>query len=192
MTGNEPDAPTTMWKQQSVQPHILTPQEIRIRIDRLDGRIRARNRIEYVAGGLVFMVFAVFAIRQIAQGIFDLATLGAILLMVGVGTVVWQLHRRTSPVAAIDGGRPSVEIYCIGLQRQRDALASVWLWYVAPSIPGLVTMYVAVLLKTEARNWPFVAVTGLVQITFIAWVIHINRRAARVLDAELDAQIGPR
>ncbi|MBY8820904.1 hypothetical protein [Sphingomonas colocasiae] len=192
MTGNEPDAPTTMWKQQSVQPHILTPQEIRARIDRLDGRIRRRNRIEYIAGALVLMVFAVFAIRQIARGNFDLATMGAILSMFGAGTVIWQLHRRTSPVEAIDGARPSVEIYCMGLRRQRDALASVWLWYVAPCVPGLVAIYVAVLLKTEARNWPFVAAMGLIQIAFVAWVILINRRAARVLDAELEAQAGPR
>jgi hypothetical protein len=191
MTGKKPDAPTTMWKQQSVQPHILTPQDIRARIDRLDGRIRRRNRIEYIAGGLTFAVFAVFAVRQIVRGIFDVETLGAILLLFGVMTVVWQLHRRTGPVA-IDGARPSIEIYRSELRRQRDALASVWLWYVAPCVPGLVTMYVAVLLKTEARNWPFVGAVGVMQIAFVTWVIHINRRAARILDAELDAQIGSR
>lgn len=190
MTGNEPGKPATLWKEQAVEGHVLSAHEIRDRLKRLDGRIRVRNRVEYIAGVLTFVVIAAFVIRQIAHNIFDIGTLGGILLLFGVLTVSWQLHRRTGPVVAIDGARPSVEVYCSELRRQRDALASVWLWYVAPFVPGIVTIYAATILKTGTRAWPVIAAVGLAQIGFIAWVIHMNRRAARVLDAELEAQMG--
>lgn len=190
MTGREPGSPASVWQEQPIEGHIPSPEEIRVRLARLDGRIYARNRIEYIVGGLVFLVFAVFTGRQIARHSFDLATLGAILLMFGVLTVGWQLHRRTGRVAAIDGARPSVETYRAELRRQRDALTSVWLWYIAPVVPGMVILYVAVLRSTGAGIWPIVGAVALAQITFMAWVVLINLRAARVLDAEIEAQTG--
>lgn len=190
MTGHGSRGPATLWKDQAVEPHLLSPDEIRSRLGRLDGRIRARNRIEYFAGGLAFVVFAVFVAYQLVRHGFDIATLGAILLMLGVLTMGWQLHRRTGPVTTIDGARPSVEIYRAELRRQRDALTSVWLWYIAPVVPGMIVLYVAVLRKTDAGIWPIVGAVALAQIAFIVWVVFINLRAARILDAELEAQTG--
>ena len=66
--------------------------------------------------------------------------MGSVLIIAGTIYVVRQLYRRSTPAAmpAEFGLTASVEFYRSELVRQRDLLQSVWKWYLAPFVPGMV------------------------------------------------------
>ena len=50
---------------------------------------------------------------------------------------------RTSPAGAAPGSRGSLAFHRAQLVRQREALSSVWLWYLAPFLPGMLVLSAA-------------------------------------------------
>jgi len=178
--------PTTLWKRQTLPARIPTPEEIRGRLTGLDRRTRLRNILEYATAALGVIAAGGIAALQILLGGPDLGTLGVALIAVGAIVIVFQLRARTGG-SAIDGTQPSIDAYRTLLRRERDALASAWLWYVGPMLPGVALVYCDAALKVKGNGVIFVGLTVLVTIAFFAWVIAINRRGARELDAELKA-----
>lgn len=178
----------TLWQEQIMTSNPLTLETLRRRETRLHACIRRRNSVEYAIGALVSLVFLL-----LAAGAFGLpAGTGATLMRVGAGLIVcgfalvgWHLQRRTGRNAGEVTGTVA-EHYLTELGRQRDALSSVWLWYLLPVAPGLAVLFAGVGLLPGAD--PIVAVidAGLTAAIFagIAW---LNARAARRLDGELQA-----
>lgn len=97
-----------------------------------------------------------------------------------------QLRQRTGRPVTIDGRDSTLTRYRAELMRQRDALRSIFGWYIAPFLPGFLLIYGSVFLDPEVdRLWVAIPAAGTV--AFLAWVLHVNRRAADCIDAELQA-----
>lgn len=176
----DPDA-GSLWRAQAVPPlQPLSAEALAEQAVRLQGRVSRRNRRELLAATLVAPVFLFYA------WFFPhwLTKLGALLVVAGAAWVAWQLMRRASarPLPQALAGR-LLDFHRGELQRQRDALRTVWRWYLAPLLPGLLLFLCG--RQIENGHWqpgPFVIVAAV-----MAGVVWINRRAARRLQREVDA-----
>lgn len=151
-------------------------------------RIRRRDAIEYVAGLLGMGVFVVAAIQIPDWGI----RLGCATIILGMAIVLRNLWRRRPATRDTALGAPSQAFYRATLVEQRDAVASVWGWYLAPPVPGMVLLLLAVLRSSAERMPLWTALLGTVltalPVVAIFWGIHrLNRAAARRLQAMIDA-----
>jgi hypothetical protein len=112
-------------------------EEVRKGADKFYRRIRRRNAIEYVACVVVVVAFTsyVFVLPHVLQKV------GSAMIVLATFYVAWQLHRRASaepPERA--GTMPLLAFARAQMLRQRDALRSIFWWYILPFIPGLVVM----------------------------------------------------
>ncbi|MBD8065523.1 hypothetical protein IC608_08550 [Devosia sp. PTR5] len=164
----------------------LTPAMLETRARRLDDRIRTRNLWEFVAGGLVVAASIAIAALTLLSSPWNAPALtiagGFILLGLGALVAMWQLRRRTSP-PRIDGAAPTLGHYRAELVRQRDALRSVFRWYIAPFLPGFILIYGATLFDAGAL-WS-VLLPALATLIFLSWVVYANHRAAACIDTEI-------
>lgn len=124
-----------LWKSQPAAAPRFQEAELRRHARTLQRRVALRNRIEYAAGAAVVTGFAYFiwAYRH------PLMQIGSALIILASALVLHQLHRRAAgrPLPGADQAIASRDFLRAELLRQRDALRSVWLWYVAPFIPGV-------------------------------------------------------
>jgi hypothetical protein len=190
-TSNEipPRDPKTIWKEQKMTAQTLTPTQLENRHHRLEGRIRLRNRVEYIAGGAVFVGSLLLGGWFLLDGPNLVETvLGVGTLLLGIGALVacLQLRRRTGGDLRMDGAGTTLTYYRADLACQRDALRSIFGWYIAPFLPGFVLIYGSVFLDPKADTF-WAAAPALVTVAFLAWVLHINRKAADCIDEELRA-----
>jgi hypothetical protein len=145
-------------------------------------RIRWRNGREYVACLVVIVLFSRIAL--IAQ--LPLVRLGGALIVLGTVFVGWQLYRRGSAQPVPPGSAPqSLAFHRAQLVRQRDALRSVWLWYLAPLAPGLLTIAIGRWLA-RPDQWPRAATTLVVSAVGFAAVLALNLWGARRLQRQID------
>lgn len=171
----------SLWRGQGLPPlHPLPPQELADQAKKLQGTVSRRNRREMIAAALITPVFLCYAWYFPHW----LTKLGALLTVAGTGVVVWQLHRRASarPLPQ-DWAGSLLAFHRREMVRQRDALRSVWLWYIAPLVPGI-TMFLSGRQIENGRwqPWAFV-IAGLT----VAGVALLNRYAARRLQRDIDA-----
>lgn len=168
----------------------FAPEHLANRAAGLERHIRRRNGFEYIAGGIVAVISFGAALLALLGGVDDLAhaVLIAGLFVLGIGTliVLWQIHARTGSPQATSGREPSLRAYRAELVRQRDALRSVWLWYLAPFTPGLFVIYGAEFFKPEPEVALNLALLGgtLALVVFLGW---LNLVAARQIDTEIKA-----
>lgn len=165
--------------------------DVHLHAQRFQSRIRNRNMIEYVAAGSV-VAFFVWMIATVPEPIVQV---GAGLIMAGALYVCWQLYRlgRAATRSELDAGAQSWAAFHRGeLARQREALRTVWSWYLAPFVPG-VLVFLAGVSFTEANPAPFparlavfLAGLGIMAAVFaaIAW---LNAQAVKKLDAQIAA-----
>ncbi|MCD7058810.1 hypothetical protein [Pelagibacterium xiamenense] len=178
-----------LWKEQTMTTQIFTPQRLADRAAGLERRIRRRNIIEYAAAAIVVAVSFGAALMAVMAGIETLpdAIIIAGLVVLGMGTlvVVWQLHARTGSPKASNGNQASFRSYRAELVRQRDALRAVWLWYLAPFVPGLLLIYAADLFRPEPNYVLSLSLLAgtLALVIFLCW---LNLVAARGIDAEIE------
>jgi hypothetical protein len=113
----------------------LQEAELARRARHFQRRIARRNFLEYAAALLVCVGFG-FYLWKFPD---PLMRLGSVLTIAGILVVVWQLRQRASSRAlpGAESALPSRDFHRAELVRQRDALRSVWLWYVAPLVPGM-------------------------------------------------------
>jgi hypothetical protein len=113
---------------------------------------------------------------------------GAALMIAGSICVAWQLQRRAparqAPPTSL--ARNCVEFHRSELERQGDALASVWRWNLAPIVPGLVVLYVAWTIERGIR-WPITAALLALSAAVLLVIARLNHAAARRLQREIDA-----
>ena len=127
-----------IWRSQKTERATMPIDEIRTKADRFHRRILHRNLREYIGAAVVVLAFAWFAWK--APGV--VTRTGSALMIAGTLFVAWQLHRRGAARRAPQScsGMDLVEFQIEELTRQREALRSVWRWYLAPFIPGFVTL----------------------------------------------------
>jgi hypothetical protein len=109
-------------------------EEVRKGADKFYRIIKWRNRVEYFSCAVAIAVFGyLFAtLPHIAHKV------GAALVIAAAIFGPWQLHRRASAVSPDLAGTMPIYVFLRGqLVRQRDALKTIFGWYVLPFLPGL-------------------------------------------------------
>lgn len=163
--------------------------DVHARATRFQSRIRFRNWTEYAASVLVIGYFGWATITAPTP----IIQLGAALIVLGALYVCWKLYSlgRAATKAEMDQAANLTDFHRAELLRQREALSTVWRWYLAPFIPGMVVFLLGVSLSIPelplAIRVAF-AVVGLaivgVVFSFVGW---INALAVKRLDKELAA-----
>ncbi|RZJ13102.1 MAG: hypothetical protein EOP39_01915 [Rubrivivax sp.] len=175
------DDASSLWRGQELPPLLpMPPQQLAEQATKLQGTVSRRNRSEMIAAVVITPVFLFYA------WFFPhwLTKLGALMTVAGTGVLAWQLHRRASARPLPQALAGSLLAFHRGeLVRQRDALRSVWLWYVAPIMPGMTVFLCGRQIENGRWDpWPF-AIAALLTVGVVA----LNRYAARRLQRDIDA-----
>jgi len=171
-----------LWAGQPVAPVRPSPEELARHARRLDRRVRQRNALEYGAGAIPILVFGAMTFSH-GDPLMRLASAAIVL---GVIVVLYGLHRRAGASRAEDWAAPILDHHRAQLVRQRDALASVWRWYLAPLVPGLTLLFAGVWRLRSASDGPAAATVAMLPPVLIAFVVFggihwLNRIGARRL-----------
>ena len=191
-----------LWRSQSGDPPPINPGEFRSTMQSLERRIARRNLREYVAAAFVVSGFAYYMYLFPTL----LVRIGCALVIAGTIYAMFELRRRASaePPPAELALMSCIEFQRRQLQRQRDALRSVWFWYLFPLVPGMAVflagLFEFTLRTAHAVGRPFDLRTAMLSFGFVpvcaaavfvvVWTL--NQRAARKLESqieELDALI---
>lgn len=176
------------WRSAATGAPLPPLDELRTRADKFRRKIQRRNWIEYAAGAFVIACFGlgIFLAPLLAM------RMGCALVVGGTCVVLWQLHRRGSPLNPPEhGGQLTLlEYRRRDLMRQRDALDSIFVWYLLPLIPGLAVLMAAPLFSLPFSEWQMPsasALPGLVfpPLVFVA-IYALNKWAARQLQKDID------
>jgi hypothetical protein len=126
-----------LWRSQKVEEKdMITLSEIRERARTYQSRVRWRNVALY-AYSILNIAASLWLIQsgRLAEYTYPM------LLMIGAHLfVLWQVNRRIGarPLPEELAARTALDHYRVELERQRDALANAWLWYILPFIPAFV------------------------------------------------------
>lgn len=166
------------WQSESSEQVLISEGDIQDQLNVFHRKIRIRNTIEYFAGFVVLAVFTVYAVYF--ESLF--MKIGSILAIVGTVFVMVNMHsragRRSQPISF-----ESRSFYIAEMERQRDALNSVWLWYILPLVPGYIVFRIGMHLSDMQSN-PFLY--DVASILVVAFVIWLNRRAANRIQDKID------
>lgn len=140
----EPGDLQSLWQSMPTAPVTITVEQMRTRSQTFEKKVGRRNLIEYIASGFVIVIFGWYATWPIpATPLWPIANIA---IIIGTLVVVWNLHRlaraRATPASA--PAETLLDFHRAGLVRQRNALRTVWLWYLAPFAPGF-TLWLAAL-----------------------------------------------
>lgn len=169
-----------LWQAQNPEPFHMSLEEIRKKAEKLQKRVRRRNAREYIASfvALGALGAALFSVHDLFRQI------GSALLIAGLLYIVYHLRTRG---AAREITGDCLEFHRHELERQRDLLTSVWKWYLAPMIPGLLVIGLRALWQNRlgSRFWFGLAYFGGTALLFYA-VGRLNQRGARCLQRQID------
>ena len=169
-----------IWRSQA--PEIQPVAIERMLARSFQSTVSLRNFFEYVAAAAIIIAFGYSAATESSW----IAQAGYVLGIAATVYISWQLHARASarnlpPTGALS----ALAFHRAELARQRDALRSVWGWYLAPMIPFFVVVTLGRLLE-KPSDWPFwvawLAVAGLI----LAGVLHLNLRGAEALQRDIE------
>ncbi len=176
------------WKKEGPTGSPPDLEDLRDRAGKFRNKVRRRNTIEFLAGGLVIVVFAAIA----WSAPISLVRVGAALVIAGACIVCWQLFRRTTPLSPPEkGGKLSVlEFHKRELTRQRDALKSIIGWYILPLLPG-VTFMLSIPLLSGAESPlneepPYTLLKLGLLVVLTVFLVVANRVAAGKLQTEIE------
>lgn len=185
---SERDPLQTLWVNQQSESFFMSIEEIRSRSTKLQAIVRRRNFVEYLVGGLLIVIFTAAAVLAASA----LGKLACALTAVGVAVVLWRLNVLARAASAQDMSivESWASFYRQELVRQRDALSSIWFWYLGPLMPGMVMFWLSVGVRSggsSLRDW-VVSALGLAATALVfAAVAAANKQAAASLQAEIDA-----
>ncbi|MBK8197801.1 MAG: hypothetical protein IPK75_05470 [Acidobacteria bacterium] len=177
----------SLWTQQAQAPFSMTTADLARRSARFQSTIRRRNITEYAAAALVIGVFGWMAWLIPVPAV----KAGAVLVSLGALYVCWKLHVLAG-AGVPDAAVPLADFHRTELLRQRSALASVWKWYLAPFVPGILVFIGGVAfaedtgLPLSAGLMLFATSAGFVAAIFAA-IWWLNQRAVAALDREIAA-----
>jgi hypothetical protein len=197
MPGDAVDDAKSVWKNQSVEPVMVSLAELRKKAKKFERRVFWRNLREYAASVIVIACFG-FYIWKFQD---PLARFGSVLVIAGVLFVVFTLHKRGAarslPVELTF--RDCLEFHRKELERQRDLLLSVWTWYLLPLVPGLAVFLLGIYeWQMKRPSGPAHAHFIMIKFAFTAVVCPVvfigigllNQWAARKLQRKIDALNG--
>jgi len=170
-----------LWKQQAVDTPTFTPESLQARANAFYRTVRWRNAREHAAGA------AVIAASTFYLWLFeDLFTrIACILIIAGTLFVTVQLHRRACarrpPPEQL--AAPVSTYHRAELVRQRDALRSVFFWYLLPIFPGIELFFLA---RQQQMNAPMYFGFYLLVPALAAVIVWLNRYAAGKLQQQID------
>jgi len=174
-----------LWQSQPVEGIKISADVIRRRAGKFERRIYWRNIREY-ASSLVAAIFFAYFFATTHIVLFRIAYA---LFIAGLAWVVFQLHRQGSAksMPGAMGTLTCLQFFRAELERQREVVANVWSWYLAPLVPGFVAITAA---SVIARPYPAGLVAATVLDAFVAvvflLVLKMNRRAVRCLQRMID------
>ena len=171
-----------MAAQSSEQP-AMSLEQIREKARYLERRVARRNRREYIAA--VFVVFAYSLILWRAPS--AAVRIGAALILAATAVVCYRLRVHGSAASLQDDVaiKSSLEFYRAQLERQRDLLRSVWLWFLLPFVPGFVVGLVGYA-RAQPSHRPATIVYGVLALILGIGLHLLNHRAAVRLQRVLD------
>lgn len=188
-----PDDIRSLWQAMPVETVAISVDEMRATAKAFEKKIRRRNYIEYAASVLVVSIFGWYATLPIAAT--PLWPIANLLIIAGVLVVVLNLHRKaraaTPPASA--SAEALVAFQRAEFVRQRDALKTVWRWYILPIIPGLVLWFIAMGIGAAAAARDPVRVmiglggAGAITVLVFAAIILLNLLGAAHLQRQIDA-----
>jgi hypothetical protein len=182
-----------LWRDQPTgpAPAQVTPEALSARSDKLARQSRRRNVRETVAG--VVGGAATLAVGWSMP--IPLTQIGCVLLVLGEVWVLAVLWRRGRARPAPPPTAPTAEH--LGhlraeLVRERDLLASVLGWYLAPLIPGFVLIPLGMILEVAKRAhaawaWLTMLTTLACTVLVFVFIVWLNRRKAASLAREIEA-----
>jgi len=166
----------------------MSLEEIRRRAGRFQRRIWWRNAREYAAVAIVVVVFGYYC-KLFPSPVMRA---GSVMTIAGALYVAYQFHRRASSEAAPAAAEFE---HCLGfhrrgLERQRDALESIWSWYLGPLIPGLAVFIAGTAITAPIgpiRYRVLMAVVSSAAVGVAFWLVaQLNRSAARKLQTQIE------
>lgn len=174
-----------LWQDQPVEGITMSVETIRKRAAKFERKILWRNVREYVAALIAAALLGYFLVT--AKDVFARVTFG--LFIAGLLWMVVQLHRKGSVMTmpAGLGTLTSLQFYRTQLERQREAVDTVWSWYLAPLIPGFLVYTVwSAIRSPHPATWVGLAVMDVViaGVFYVIW--KMNARAARCLQRMID------
>jgi hypothetical protein len=167
----------------------LPLDEVRAGADKFYRFVRRRNLIEYAACVVALVVFSVYIVvlPHVLQKI------GSVMIIAGTVFAAWQLHRRASAVPPESAGTMPILLFSRAqLVRQRDALRTIFWWYILPFLPGLFVIMLggrAVRLsktgETAAVGWQELVLLGIIAAS-LGGLWWWNQKAAAKLQRHID------
>ena len=176
-----------LWQSQKTEGVRMTVAEVQASSGKFQRRIQGRNAREYVASA-VMVVFFGFEFWRDGD---LLVRIGFALLIAGLCYLAWHLHVRASwsPLPKDAGLSSYVEYKRRELERQRDALNSVWRWYLGPLVPGMAVLLLAFFRANPGhlKHPAFIVVPEAIFFAAVSFgIAKLNSNAARRLQKEID------
>jgi hypothetical protein len=178
-----------IWQAMPVETIAVSADEMRARAEKLAGAIRKRNKTEYFACGFVLLIFGWYATwPEPATPLWPIAN---IMIIAGVFLAAFNMHKRARandppPQASASA---LIEFQRTELIRQRDALKTVWFWYVLPSVPGVILWFIAAWIGNPDEPMRVsigLAGAALVVALVFAGIIWLNLLGAKRLQRQID------
>lgn len=175
-----PNDPRNLWQSQEDERMIMTLEDVRRRAGRLQRRVYWRNLREYVCGAIVIAAFGASLWRFRGWQLVP-----SLLLIAGTIYVMFQIHRRgsTRSLPADADLQASLDFHIRELERQRDALRTVVLWYLLPFMPGFIAEIVVSAVERGVTR-PLIAFCIALPLMFIG-IWKLNEFGARKLDRRI-------
>ncbi len=173
-----------IWKSQETEEAPMAIEDIRAQAGKFHSRIRARNLREYIGSIFVIAVFG-FYIWTFPN---PLMRLGSTMIIAGTLYMVWQLRKRGSsdPLPSVDSASAWLDYHRHALETQRDALRSIWKWYLAPFVPGLIVFLAGKVQSQPHRMWLPTAIAAVICFAVISGIWMLNAWGARRLQRQID------
>jgi hypothetical protein len=181
--------PQKLWQSQPTEHEVMTVADIRRKAQIFQAKIRRRNIIECVAAAFVIAMFLPVLLYRGSW----MMQAGAAMAIVAVIFVVWQLHRRASAHAVPETSEALTAFHRTELIRQRDALRSVGVWYIAPCLPSMVMIMLGRWFQAHAlhrsieQDHLFILGGSAVAVVIVLAVWLLNRRAATRIQGQIDS-----
>lgn len=181
------DDPAKQAWQSSVEIAGAPPlEEVRKGANKFYRFVWWRNFIEYAACVIVVAAFSVYVFILPMP----LQRVGSAMIVAATFYVAWQLHRRASAEPPEEAGTMPLYLFMRAqFVRHRDALRSIFWWYLLPFVPGLAVLVAGSLHAPDTHpdgpTWrDAVGVAAMAAVFFVIW--WFNQRVVRKLQKHID------
>jgi hypothetical protein len=190
---NKPVSPgdlRSLWRTMPVEIVSVSAEEMRAKAAAFQKRIRRRNLIEYGATVFVVIVLTWYATLPSRTGLLWPFSNG--LIIVGMLIIALNLHlrARASALPVEASAQSLIHFQRAELTRQRDALRTVWLWYILPVVPGIILWFIAIGIDVAARHperaIPAMSGAAIVVVLVFVIIILLNLLGAARLQRMID------